>query len=79
MTDDMARRARAHFRARHTQERLRKIKAEAERIAKEHGDDLARDFLQAAGIRQRTGPLIGGVRQGDPENRLWPHMQEAAE
>lgn len=79
MTDDMAAEARRLFRQRHTQDVVRQIKARAGQIAAEHGDELARDFLQAAGIRQRTGPMVGGVRQGDPDNRLWPHMQEAAE
>lgn len=79
MTDDMATEARAFFRARHTQDVVRRIKARAGQISREHGPELARDFLQAAGIRQRTGPLVHGVRQGDPDNSLWPHMQEAAE
>ena len=79
MTDDMATEARAFFRACHTQDVVRRIKARAGEISAQHGDSIARDFLQAAGVRQRTGPMVNGVRQGDPENRLWPHMQEAAE
>lgn len=77
MTDDMAREARRFFRQRHTQDVVLHIKARAGQIAQEHGDNIARDFLQAAGIRQRTGPMVGGVRQGDANNRLWPHMQAA--
>lgn len=79
MTDDLAIEARANFRATHTQAKVCAIKARAGQIAAEHGDDIARYFLEASGIRQRTGPKVRGVKQAAPGNPFWDYPREAAE
>jgi hypothetical protein len=78
MTDNLATEALANFRATHTQAKVRSIKARAGQIAAEHGDDIARYFLEASGIRQRTGPTVRGVKQAAPGNPFWLY-QEATE
>jgi hypothetical protein len=78
VTDNLAAEALANFRATHTQSQVRAIKARAGQIAAEHGDDIARYFLEASGIRQRTGQTVRGVKQAAPGNPFWPY-QEAAE
>jgi hypothetical protein len=79
LTDNLATEAWANFRATHTQEKVRAIKARAGQIAAEHGDDIARYFLEASGIRQRTGPRDArGVKHAGADNPFWPY-QEAVE
>lgn len=85
MTDDLAAEARAAFRRRHTQDEVRRIKRRAAEIeadlilqgqTPEQADAIARYWLEAAGVRQRTGPLAGGVKQAAPGNPFWAYAEE---
>jgi len=62
--------AKHFFEACHTLGMVKAIRLRAGVIGKDD-PQLEADFLEAAGVNQRQGPVVGGVKQARPGNPFW--------